>query len=873
MKDCNKDSIVDFSVFTKIYGILTKEMRLEDGVIIKDGSQCRMANGSVQTESFSNLLKFKETLSKLSQNQAIGLGVADECAHDKAARIVKKGLEAVGAISRSKDFFHFKPKPTLMLFDYDPEKGKPALSIDEVYKLLLEIMPELSGCEVLALGSTSSGVYREGEVAPEALNGGCHLFIIVDNGVKIPELGKTLAARSWLKGYGRFDVTKSGALMQRTSFDEAVTGPERLIFRAPPVLCAGLKQLPSASKYWPGGILKTADIKGLTPTEESRIETLKIEAKAAKQPEADVIKAACNKTAIDGLISQGVSKSAAREQVERSNNGVLTGGHPLQFVGLQPLTAADVLRNPGHYHEWDCLDPDESTDANAPYRARLFKNENGLKIHTFRHEGGNFTLDKIEIKLDQDNPINVFDQIESALNTGCLPDVFDWGGCLSSIGQDGGVRNLTAVSAPVIVGRLVRFYTMKKVNDEWVRIRAELPDKLWKAFLEKGSWNVPKLSGIVHAPYFYDGDVILAKGYNTKSGLYLTQDFMLRGLKNATRKQALTALAFLRGLLSGFPFETEIDEAVTVAMIITAVQRATLETAPLFGITANTPGTGKSQLAMGITSLATGNAPAVHGFRDNEPETAKMLMSALLRGSSNIVIDNVKLGVALGGDALCAVLSSPLYVDRELGYSRTRTVSTRVLMAATGNNLKLASDITRRSLMIRLDAKCERPELRNFDKNFVQVCREQREPILKSILTILSAYHAAGRPKADNVRLGTFEQFSDEICAPLVWLGVVDPTLGLAKAEADDGVAGLGELLMIWRRELNYQKVSTSEIWQQGGVGEFFRNEFDDKGGPTIRKVSRLLAKYEGRVVNGMRIVGAGMFHNIKMWGLEDCLG
>ncbi len=157
---------------------------------------------------------------------------------------------------------------------------------------------------------------------------------------------------------------------------------------------------------------------------------------------------------------------------------------------------------------------------------------------------------------------------------------------------------------------------MKKVNDAWVRVPAELPDKLWKAFLEKGSWNVPKLTGIVRAPYFFDGDVIQMKGYNAKSGLYLTAEFNLRGMKNATPEAAKRSLTHLRGVFAGFPFESPVDESVTVAMAVAAVLRPTLETAPLFGVTGTTMGTGKTQLGSGVASIATGEAPAVHGFKD-----------------------------------------------------------------------------------------------------------------------------------------------------------------------------------------------------------------------------------------------------------------
>jgi len=858
---------MEYSVFTKDYGLLTKEIQLESNEVIKDASQCRMANGSVQTVSVDNLLEFREFLKGLNQNQAIALGIT-ESAYGKSVRIVKKGLEAQGAISRSNDYFTFKDAPALMLLDYDPPKGGQALSIGDVYVNLIKIVPELVGCEVLALGSTSSGVYLDGG-APPASSGGIHLYVVVDNGSRIPDLGKILAERYWLMGLGRYDVSKSGSLLQRTLFDEAVHSPERLIFEAAPALGTGLKQLPRAFKHWPGGLLETANIKGLTSAEEATVEALKAEAKVKKQPEADAIRAAHNKTEVARLVSQGVSKNAAREQIEKSNNGTLTGSHPLQFAGLQMLTVNDLLRDPARYHEWECIDPHESLDLNAPYRAKLFNNPTGLLINSFRSGGRIYRLDKIEIKLDRDNPIGVFDQMESVINTGSLPDVFVWGGVLSHIGNDGTVRNLTAVSAPVIIGRLVRFYNSKLVKNSWERVWAELPDKLWKAFLEKGSWKIPKLEGIVHSPYFFDGDVLQTRGYNPKSGLYLTRDFGFRGIKNAILKDANKGLAHLRELLAGFPFQTKTDEAVALSMMLTAVQRATLETAPLFAVTACTPGSGKTQLVTGIASLMTGDIPAVHGFKDNEQETAKMLMSALLQGAPNIIIDNVKLGVGLGGDALCAVLSSPLYVDRELGFSRIRKVSTRVLMSATGNNLKLASDATRRSVMIRIDAKCERPELRKFEKNFVTICKEQREAILRSVLAILSAYDAAGSPEVEHIKLGTFETWSDQICRPLIWLGIPDPALGLARADADEGVAGLGELLTIWRHEINFQRVTTAEVQHHPGVAEYFRQEFEDKGGVNVRKTGRLLAKYAGRVIDGMRIVNDGTLHRATVWKIE----
>ena len=49
-----------------------------------------------------------------------------------------------------------------------------------------------------------------------------------------------------------------------------------------------------------------------------------------------------------------------------------------------------------------------------------------------------------------------------------------------------------------------------------------------------------------------------------------------------------------------------------------------------------------------------------------------------------------------------------------LGLSRQVDVPTSALFTATGNNLILEGDLTRRSMRCELDAKVERPELREF---------------------------------------------------------------------------------------------------------------------------------------------------------------
>ena len=62
---------------------------------------------------------------------------------------------------------------------------------------------------------------------------------------------------------------------------------------------------------------------------------------------------------------------------------------------------------------------------------------------------------------------------------------------------------------------------------------------------------------------------------------------------------------------------------------------------------------------------------------------------------------------------------------------------------ATGNNLVIAGDLTRRCLLGSLDAKVERPELRHFNVDPIEEAHSRRSELVVAALTILRAWHVA----------------------------------------------------------------------------------------------------------------------------------
>jgi hypothetical protein len=175
-----------------------------------------------------------------------------------------------------------------------------------------------------------------------------------------------------------------------------------------------------------------------------------------------------------------------------------------------------------------------------------------------------------------------------------------------------------------------------------------------------------------------------------------------------------------------------------------------------------------------ISIVATGHeAPVIVACRSEE-ELEKRLGAMLLAGDAIISFDNCD--HELGGALLNQALTQLMVKVRVLGRSETPTLPSCALMCATGNNLVVEGDLTRRSLMARLDPGCERPELRVFQKPDPVLRAKADRPLhVRAALTVLRSYIVAGSPSVRLAPLGGFEQWSRVVRDALVWLGMDDP--------------------------------------------------------------------------------------------------
>ena len=345
-----------------------------------------------------------------------------------------------------------------------------------------------------------------------------------------------------------------------------------------------------------------------------------------------------------------------------------------------------------------------------------------------------------------------------------------------------------------------------------------------------------------------------------------------------SKADAEAALKQLRKLVETFPFVTDADRAVALAGMLTVLDRRSMSTAPLIAFTAPAAGTGKSLLVDLMSVLATGRLMPVLSQGKDETEFEKRLGASLLAGDTCISIDNCE--APLSGALLCQAITQGELNIRLLGYSRNIPTAMNASIFATGNNLVIAGDLTRRCLLGSLDAKVERPELRKFKVDIIEEAHVHRGELVVAALTILRAWHVAkSAGECVNIDpLGGFEVWSGRVREALIWLGEADPCDTVAKVRANDPMRDeLGAMLLQWKEHLGVHSAHTvQEVIERAiNVPTFYTALMNAAGSRTGGVVSndrlgRWLKRIQGKIINGLKLVQEGNAHGYPLWVLKQ---
>jgi hypothetical protein len=351
------------------------------------------------------------------------------------------------------------------------------------------------------------------------------------------------------------------------------------------------------------------------------------------------------------------------------------------------------------------------------------------------------------------------------------------------------IRTVSVASVRERLTRVAKVLKFEKGARQWVPC---LPsDHVVQGVLARGEYpSIRPIVGLLEAPSMRrDGTIIQTAGYDAASGyLYQPSVDFARVPDRPTQADAAQALAELEEVFCDFPFGQPFYRAAAIAAALTILVRPAIDGAvPCFLCDANTRGSGKSLVSDAVSTLVTGRAVAKMGFPWDDEELEKVLAAYAVRGASIVCFDNII--KTFGGHPLDRYLTATDTVElRILGKTEVPTVPWRGTILGSGNNIMMKGDTSRRALIIRIESPLEHPEDRADFKHhpLLPWVKAERPRLVVAALTLLRAWHVAGRRSMGLNPWGSFEAWSATIPAALVFAGSVDP-MAARPATLDEG--------------------------------------------------------------------------------------
>lgn len=361
-------------------------------------------------------------------------------------------------------------------------------------------------------------------------------------------------------------------------------------------------------------------------------------------------------------------------------------------------------------------------------------------------------------------------------------------------------------AAARFVKRIPNKKTTEAEPDPTILVPIHIPTWCPNAIHARESWpELPYLQGVVATPILReDGSIFDQPGYDSESGMFFAPQGSFPSIpKTPTEAEARGALNQLREVFEDFPFAQIIHEAANLAAVLTPFVRSAMNgPAPLFNYDANIRGAGKTLGSDAVGIIATGRPLARMAQAPNDEEEEKRLAGIAMEGDAIVLIDNITR--PLGSGALDAILTSTRWKPRILGKTGNPEFEVKTTFLATSNNVQIIGDLARRTLHIRICSPTDHPEDRDdfHHSPLLPWVTKNHARLAVAALTVLRAYFVAGRPMKHISPWGSYEEWSQWVREPIVWLMGVDPmeTREELETHADTEKVALTALVDGWNR-------------------------------------------------------------------------
>lgn len=480
------------------------------------------------------------------------------------------------------------------------------------------------------------------------------------------------------------------------------------------------------------------------------------------------------------------------------------------------------------------------------------------------------------------------------------PAVFVRSGSLCRVIRDeDGQPSVEAIDKARMRARLADVAAFFSINKRGEFVGANPPLYLAENILAQGAWEFPALVGVARSPILRpNGTICTAPGYDPDTRLCYCPD---PGLvvppipENPSADEIEAARDNLIELIAEFPFADSASLANSLAILFSILMRPVIAGhVPLAIVDAPVQGTGKTLMAtvLGIVGVGAVSGESIPD-RQNDDEWRKKITAILLKGPPLVLLDNIPDNSTIDAAPLVGMLTTHLWSDRLLGKNENVQLPARAVWVATGNNLRVSGDMPRRSYTVRMDANSERPWARTGFRHpdLEQYAQTNRGRLLAAAFTLIRAWYAAGRPKADVPTFGSFQEWADSIGGVLAHAGVAgfldnleqvravqdEDTLqwqaffaawweqfGDAAVTADDLVR-----LVVPRKDL-YDSVLSAPLVES--LPEPLLVNKDRGEGSLKRSIGRNLSRLTGRIFEGRKLCDAGIktHRKVRAWHLQS---
>jgi hypothetical protein len=325
-----------------------------------------------RSKTADSVREFAEQLPGLKDNQAIGLGsLAPEHPDKVPVTTTKREARGVNGVTRTKENFTFRERPTFILKDFDaggmPDETQVRIdALGGVWDTCCHILPGLTGAAHIIRRSTSAGVFHKdtGQPIPGGSKG-LHCYVGAQNGADSRRYLYAAHARAWIKGYGWGLIGKAGQFLERSVFDRYVGSPERLVFEASAILVDPVRQDPEQRKpivVDGDPVIDTLAVcPPLTVKEEHDYKQAVAKEKQRLRPTMQETRAKYIKEETAAIMAQspGMSQKEAERNAELKTSGVLLPSQFLISNDGSMISVAAVLADPKVYVDLKIADPIE----------------------------------------------------------------------------------------------------------------------------------------------------------------------------------------------------------------------------------------------------------------------------------------------------------------------------------------------------------------------------------------------------------------------------------------------------------------------------------------------------------------------------------